>query len=142
MNYYGSPEQMASLRDYDERVFSHCSFLNPTDEYSPGDGYQVHCFRAVDNDELTRKPYRDLNTGLISRLYYKDELIFEWKFIGASPRNASIIHHANGRTYLLYYEDLYRQDMEAQQWLTECIENRSLYYVDPSGRTDSLSVRG
>ena len=107
MNYYGSPEHMAVLQDYDERVFSHCDFSEPSAEYCPGDDYRVLCYSAVDENESTRKRYRDQNSGLISRLYHKDELVFEWKFIGASPRNASIIHHANGRTYLLYYEDLY-----------------------------------
>ncbi len=107
MNYYGSPEHMAVVRDYDKRVFSHCDFSKPSSEYSAGDGYQVRCYSAVDDDEKTRTPYRDLNTGLISRLYHKNELVYEWKFTGASPRKASIIHHANGRTYLLYYEDLY-----------------------------------
>ena len=107
MNYYGSPGHMASLRDYEERVFSHCDFSKPSDEYRPGDVYLIRCYSAADESELTRKPYRDLNTGLISRLYHKDKLIFEWRFTGASPRKASIIHHADGKTYLLYFEDLY-----------------------------------
>ncbi len=107
MNYYGSPGHMASLRDYEERVFSHCDFSKPSDEYRPGDEYLIRCYSAADESELTRKPYRDLNTGLISRLYHKDKLIFEWRFTGASPRKASIIHHADGKTYLLYFEDLY-----------------------------------
>ena len=98
---------MASLRDYEERVFSHCDFSKPSDEYRPGDVYLIRCYSAADESELTRKPYRDLNTGLISRLYHKDKLIFEWRFTGASPRKASIIHHADGKTYLLYFEDLY-----------------------------------
>ena len=107
MNYYGSPEHMAILRDYDDRVFSHCDFSKPSDEYSPGDEYLIRCYSAVDDSELTRKPYRDLNTGLVSRMYHKNKLVFEWRFTGASPRKASIIHHADGRTYLLYFEDLY-----------------------------------
>ncbi len=107
MNYYGSPEHKAILLDYDARVFSQCDFAKPSDEYSPGDEYLIRCYSAIDDSELTRRTYRDLNTGLVSRLYHKNELIFEWSFTGASPRKASIIHHANGKTYLLYFEDLY-----------------------------------
>ncbi len=107
MNYYGSPEHMAILQDYDDRVFSHCDCSKPSDEYSPGDGYRVVWYSAEDDNELTRTPYTDLNTGTVNRLYHNDELVFEWKFTGASSRKASIIHHANGKTYLLFYEDLY-----------------------------------
>ncbi len=107
MNYYGSPEHMAGLRDYNERVFAHCDFSKPSDEYRPGDEYLIRCCSAADDSELTRKPYRDLNTGLVSRLYHKNEPVFERKYTGAGPRKASIIHHANGKTYLLYFEDLY-----------------------------------
>ena len=107
MNYYGSPGHLDSLRDYRERVFPHCDFSKPSGEYSPGDGYRVVWYSAEDDNELTRTPYTDLNTGTVNRLYHNDELVFEWKFAGVSSRKASIIHHANGKTYLLFYEDLY-----------------------------------
>ena len=123
MNYYGSPEHMASLQDYDERVFPHCDFSKPSGEYSPGDGYRVLWYSAKDDNELTRLPYRDLNTGTVNRLYHNDELIFEWRFTGASSRKASIIHHANGKTYLLFYEDLYGYSV------LDLLSTQSVHYI-------------
>lgn len=107
MNYYGSTEHMALLQGYDDRVFPQCDFSKPSDEYCPGDDFLVRCYSAVDENESTRTPYRDLNTGEVCRLYHSEELVFEWKYIGASPREATILQHANGKSYLLYYENLY-----------------------------------
>ena len=136
MNYYGSLEHMAVLQDYDDRVFSQCDFSKPFAEYIPCDDYLIHCYSAVDENESTRKRYRDQNTGLISRLYHKDEQIFEWRFIGASPRNASIIHHANGRTYLLYYEDLYGYSV------LDLLSMQSVHYIpQESHETDKSRFR-
>ena len=123
MNYYGSPEHMASLQDYDERVFPHCDFSKPSGEYSPGNGCRVLWYSAKDDNELTRSPYRDLNTGTVNRLYHNDELIFEWRFTGASSRKASIIHHANGKTYLLFYEDLYGYSV------LDLLSMQSIHYI-------------
>ena len=123
MNYYGSPEHMASLQDYDERVFPHCDFSKPSGEYSPGNGCRVLWYSAKDDNELTRSPYRDLNTGTVNRLYHNNELIFEWRFTGASSRKASIIHHANGKTYLLFYEDLYGYSV------LDLLSMQSIHYI-------------
>ena len=136
MNYYGSPEHMAVLQDYDDRVFSQCDFSKPFVEYIPCDDYLIRCYSAVDENESTRKRYRDQNTGLISRLYHKDEQIFEWRFFGTSPRNASIIHHANGRTYLLYYEDLYGYSV------LDLSSMQSVHYIpQESHETDKSRLR-
>ncbi|MBQ4227356.1 MAG: hypothetical protein II697_04065 [Clostridia bacterium] len=118
MNYYGTFEHLLSVVDYDKRVFSHCDFSKPSDDYSPGREYLIRCYSAEDNDALTRSPFRDLNTGLVCRLLYNNKERFEWRYVGASPRKASIIHHANGNTYLLYYEELYGysvRDLKSKQ---------------------------
>ena len=107
MNYYGSPEHAAELRDKDLRVFSRCDFSKPAAEYSPGDGYIVRSYGAAVELGSNGAPYRIVDAGQISRLYRDDELVFEWKFVGFSPREATVIDHANGGRYLLYYEELY-----------------------------------
>ena len=61
VNYYGSPEHMTILRDYDDRVFSHCDFSKPSDEYSPGDEYLIRCYSAVDGD----------SGGMLAQLFFR-----------------------------------------------------------------------
>ena len=58
-------------------------------------------------DESICKPLHAPDSACINRLYRKRILVFEWRYIGGHDRKASIIHHANGKTYLVYYENLY-----------------------------------
>ena len=64
MNYYGSPGHLDNLRDYEERVFPHCDFSKPSDEYSPGDGYRVLWYSA--EDDKTQVRYLKDAVGTIS----------------------------------------------------------------------------
>lgn len=105
MNYYGSPEHNARLQDWEKRIFSKCVFLEPTSEYRPNEKYLVK--RWFLSDESTRRSDRSPDCGNFNRLYRNDTFLFEWRYIGTEERDAQIIHHANGKDYLVYYEYLY-----------------------------------
>jgi hypothetical protein len=105
VNYYGSQEHIDSLKDYENRLFSKCTFDTPTREYALDEEYYVKSYNLV--DESTCKPLHAPDSACINRLYRKQVLVFEWRYIGGHDRKASIFRHANGRTYLIFYENLY-----------------------------------
>ena len=105
MNYYGSREHTDELKDYQERLFSKCTFDFSSSEYALDEDYKVKSYDLI--DESTRKPLHVPDSARINRLYRKEAFIFEWRYTGEHDRRASIIHHANGKEYLVFYENLY-----------------------------------
>lgn len=105
MNYYGSQEHLARLEAYDRRIFSQCDFSEPTKEYAINGEYLVKTYAL--EDESTGKPYHTPESGSINRLFREDKQVFEWRYLGMYGRNPCIVQHANGKSYLLFYECLY-----------------------------------
>jgi hypothetical protein len=102
MNWYGTQEHTDQLRDYDRRLFSKCTFGEPTGGYTLDDGYEVISYNLV--DDAPCEPFHVPDSAMLCRLYKNGVFIFEWRHIGGHSRPARLIHHSNGKSYLVFYE--------------------------------------
>ena len=105
MNFFESDEYIKIINDKEERIFSKCDFSNPTKVIQIDDDYIVKYYYFEDGEDKEHI-YACDKRGSVSRLYEKDNLIFEWKNIDDGLL-AKIINHSNGNKYFLFKEDLY-----------------------------------
>lgn len=157
MNWYGTQEHIDSLSDYDCRLFSKCTFDAPTGEYALDDGYVVKYCDLV--DDAPCDPFHKPDSAMLCRLYRNGKLIFEWRYIGTGGygRLARVIHHSNGKAYLIFFEHLYGysvldlSDMKSVHYIpqesaccdTEHFEETFIWLIphyDPE--SDLLAVEG
>ncbi|MBO4473886.1 MAG: hypothetical protein J5750_03125 [Clostridiales bacterium] len=105
MNYYGTEEYKKEMEVLEEQIFSKIRFTEPDRVRELEDGYRVEYYYYADEEH--RLPGHAPVDGEICRLFRNEEQIYEWKNTDGNSRMADIIHHANGKTYLVFDEDLY-----------------------------------
>ena len=105
MNYYFSEEYQDKRKQMNAEIFAFCDLSKPTDIKKLTDGYIVKKYYYADT--LNQKEGYAPVDGELCRLYKNDVCIFEWKNIDGHSRMSKIIKHSNGKSYLLFDEDLY-----------------------------------
>lgn len=106
MNAYNNDKYMKWRNEWDEFAFSKCNFDKIDETLELDNGYYIYSYTV--KEEIGQNKNSEVKNGSISRLYnHQGKLIYEWINTYYQSRISDIIHHSNGKDYLIFTEDLY-----------------------------------
>lgn len=106
MNAYNNDKYIKWREEWREFLFSKCDFDKIDETLELDNGYYIHNYTV--KEEFNQNKNIEVKNGGISRLYNKQgQLIYEWISTYYQSRISDIIHHSNGKDYLIFTEDLY-----------------------------------
>ena len=108
----------------DKQFFNSCDFSVAEKTNILSDIYEVRYYIVQE-----KMPEGSLDApffGAVCRLFKNNEEIFQWKSIYGISRTSQIIKHTNGKSYLIFTEDLYGysvlelETLKSIHYLPEC----------------------